>query len=209
MLVNDRILLDAGYDVYEQIKRKDLNRLEAVVVSHEHPDHLAGLPDLDQIYNRKKPLKLFINKKTWSKVSRVFLWKKEIVFTEPFVDYKLGETTLTHLPVIHTDSSFGVLVEQAGKNFFYAPDMVGLPKETRERLQKADLIAFDGSSSTNRGKSGSHQSMDQGIPLAKELNIKQVYFTHIGHITSPHTKQEAKFATKNVKLAYDSLKLEI
>lgn len=212
VLINDKLLIDAGYDAYEQIKSKDLNKLRAVCVTHEHPDHLAGLPDLDHIYNRKKELELFINKETWKKVNRVFQWRKQLIFVEPFVSYQVEELKLSFLPVNHTASSFGILVSEAEKRFFYAPDMGSLPEKTKHLLHEVDAIAFDGSSTTSRGSTPGHQSMETGISLSKELNAKEVYFTHIGHLTLPFDKLAKLLHEKggnNFHEAFDGLELNI
>jgi len=209
VLVNEKLLLDAGYDAYEQLKDKDLEKLKAVAITHEHPDHLAGLPDLDHIYNRSGTLTLYINKKTWRKVDNVFQWRKVITFIEPFEEYKVDGLIFSFLPVIHTDSAFGILVNERGTRFFYAPDMAGLPEETRSLLQEVDLIAFDGSSAAKKDSTKGHQSMEKGVQLAKGLEAKRAYFTHIGHLTLPHASQEAKFGDRNFKLAHDGLEISL
>jgi phosphoribosyl 1,2-cyclic phosphate phosphodiesterase len=211
-LVNEKLVLDAGFDSYEQLKSRNLVKIAAVAITHEHPDHLAGLWDLGHIYNRKEPLALFVNQKTWNKFRSLFNWKGPLVFAEPFQEYKLENLTLTFLPVTHTDSSFGILVKEGKASFFYAPDMGGLPAETSQVLTGIDLIAFDGSSADKKGQTKGHQSMIQGTKLAKELGVKQAFFTHIGHLTLPHKKQNELFVelgAYDVQLAHDGLKLEI
>lgn len=214
-IVNETLLLDVGPDTYQHLnnQRVDTNKIEYAAITHEHPDHTLGLWDLSHIYSGKgrKKVKVIVNKTTLSKIRFMFFPREyEIVEAESFQDIKLDKLKVQLLPVNHTkESSFGILVKEGSKSFFWAPDFKSLPPKTVKSLKGVTMIAIDGSEL--KIKTPGHQSINEGIGLSKQLSSK-VFFTHLGHRTLPHKELEEyvkKEGGQNFFVSFDNLEIEI
>jgi phosphoribosyl 1,2-cyclic phosphate phosphodiesterase len=195
-LINDILLLDAGPDTYSHLRTVDPTKIKAAAITHEHSDHTFGLWDLSHIYseNGKLKLKLFINKKTLSKIRFVFYPNQfEIVIVEPNTPIKFENLYLTFL------------------SFLWVPDFISFSKEAMDKARKASIIAMDGSELKIQTHT-SHQTIMEGINLGKQFKNSQIYFTHLGHRVLPHRELEElvrKTGGKNFNIAYDGLEIKI
>jgi phosphoribosyl 1,2-cyclic phosphate phosphodiesterase len=219
-LINDVLILDVGPDTYQHLRSPDLDPtlVQAAAITHEHSDHTFGLWDFSHIYTNKgrvKP-KIFINPKTLAKIRFMFfpneyeIVKIETIKIQEDAIISFENLSLTFLAVNHTDSTFGILVREGDKRFFWAPDFKSLPAETIAKAKGADLVAIDGSEL--KIKTPSHETIEEGILLGKALQAKQVYFVHLGHRTLPHKDLESYVKKKggsNFHIAYDGLEIEI
>lgn len=211
-LVNDRLLLDTGPDTYLHLSQPDVNptSIRYAAITHEHPDHTFGLWDLGHIYNARL-IKVIINPSTFRKIRKLFFYKEyEVLKTEAASSVAINGLVVSLLPVNHTNSSFGILVQEGGKGFFWAPDFKTFPAETINILKKIDLIAMDASELKISNRS--HQTVEEGIDLGKKLQAENVYFIHIGHRTLPHRELDEfvqRRGGKNFHIAYDGLEIKI
>jgi len=212
VLVNNKLLLDIGPDTYFHLSQKgiDPTKISHAAITHEHPDHTFGLWDLGHIYNGQK-IKILVHEATYKKIKQLFFYKEyDVIQIKGQTALEKSVLKVSFLPVNHTkDSSFGILIEQNGKQFFWAPDFKSLPESTKEILKNVDLLAMDGSELKVR--TPSHQTIEEGIKLAKNLKAKEVYFVHIGHRTFPHDELET-FVQKEGKqfhIAFDALELKL
>ena len=221
LLINDVLLLDAGIDTYQHLINSEVDpkKIKFVAVSHEHPDHTLGFQDLSRIYLPKKKgqigskskIEVIIHQKTFSKIKNLFHFNEyKVLPVEIGQIVKVGGLDIQLLPVNHTDSSFGILVKEDNKKFFYAPDVKSLPKETFEKIKGVDIIAFDGSQLEI--KLNNHQTILEGIELGKILLAKRIYFLHIGHLTMPHKELESFVKDKGGKqfnISYNGLIIDL
>jgi phosphoribosyl 1,2-cyclic phosphate phosphodiesterase len=189
-LVNDTLLLDVGPDTYLHLNdpKIDVRKIRYAAITHEHPDHTYGLWDLGHIYN-SVPIKVIIHPSTFRKIKKLFFYKQyEPLKTEANSPIKVGDLRVSLLPVNHTDSSFGILVEEKNKRLFWAPDFKSLPSNTVNTLKGINLLAVD--ASELKIKTPSHETIEEGIQLGRLLRAGKVYFIHIGHRTLPHNELE-------------------
>lgn len=211
-LVNDQLLLDIGPDTYLHLNQPGVNPISIryAAITHEHPDHTFGLWDLGHIYNAR-PIKVIIDPATFRKTRKLFFPKEyEVLKIASGSSVKDLGLEISLLPVSHTNSSFGILIQGEGKRIFWAPDFKTFPAETINILKKIDLVAMDGSElkipTTN------HQTIEEGIQLGRRLDAKKTYFIHLGHRTLPHKELE-KFVKKRggsrFEVAYDGLEIKL
>lgn len=227
VLVNDIILIDSGPDIYHQLTNQniDTKKIKALVLTHAHPDHILGFYDLTHLYNREeKEPKLITTQEVLNGLRQAYRlpivpFKPEIITPPEVIEIACllpqaarEQVKIGFFPVEHSHlPCFGVKMKGEGV-FVYLPDIKRLPKSKRKLLRDVDLLALDGSSLRKRGQTRIHQSIQEGIRLAKDLKPKKVYFTHIGHITGTHQELEdfvQKEGGRNFHIAYDRLELEI
>lgn len=218
VLVNDSILVDAPPDIYHQFISLgvDTTKISALLITHAHPDHIHGFYDLTHLYNRKiKEPKLIITLEVLNGLRRFHSlplkpFKTEVIQPKTVIEHE--NIKISFFPVEHSRiPCYGIKIK-GEKIFVYIPDLVKLPKPERKQVKDVHLLVLDGSSLSKKGQTRIHQSIEEGIKLAKELKPKLCYFTHIGHITGTHNQLEAFVQEKggrNFHIAYDGLELEI
>jgi phosphoribosyl 1,2-cyclic phosphate phosphodiesterase len=209
-LVNDFFLIDSGFDIYNQLTtHADPTQIKYVYITHDHPDHYAGLWDLSHIVGIKPTL--IIHPNTYKTISK-WIQKGEfgVFLLEEGDKFSANGLEISNAWVHHTkDTSFGILVKDQNSSLFYMPDFKTLPETTKNKIKGFDMMVMDSAEweIPNQG----HQTVLEGLELAKELKVKQAYFTHIGHRTRTHTEFSA-YLTQNapeVHVPYDGLEINI
>jgi phosphoribosyl 1,2-cyclic phosphate phosphodiesterase len=188
------VLVDAGPDIYRQLcalGKERVSAIEALVLTHVHPDHYLGLVDLAAALPRqKRPVPLYHledNRRALEGAFR-YLFRKEFQLRQVAFGTAFEVAGLTFTPIdaehFHEFSTAGLLVAGAGTRALYAPDF----RRTKQDLAGLDLIAIDGSS-VEKDLHG-HQSIRSGLELARTAGARRTLFTHIGHVRVPHRDLE-------------------
>ncbi|MBM3205678.1 MBL fold metallo-hydrolase [Candidatus Shapirobacteria bacterium] len=218
VLVNDSVLIDAPPDIYHQLLKVNhlAPKIKALVLTHAHPDHLLGFYDLGHLYQREqKQIKLITTREVLNGLKQSSRYPlhpfiPEIVVANEVI--QIDNLKVAFLSVHHNHTPTYAVKMKERKIFIYLPDLKRLPKNERKQFKEAHLLVLDGSSLGTKGQTRTHQSIEEGIRLGKELKVKHCYFTHIGHLTGPHQELE-KFVQKhggsNFHIAWDGLELEI
>ena len=215
LLVNDKILLDAGPDTYKHLVSNNPQKIEAIFISHAHHDHVLGLWDISHIYNRQQVPILFVTQAVLNGIKKIFdtnLLKLKVEIIKPLEIIHLKNTKVAYFPVVHGNTpAFGIKVKES-KILAYIPDFNKILPSSQKVIRDCDLLAIDGSSLSKIGKTAGHISIDDGIQIAKKLKTKQTYFVHLGHKTAPHNSLEnylKENAGPNFYPAYDGLELNL
>ena len=217
-MINDSILIDAPPDIYHQLSVLASNPsvISHLILTHAHPDHILGFYDLSHLYNRQqKEMKLIATREVLNGLNQsyhypLYPFKPEIV--SPKETLQINHLKVALLPVNHNHSTSYAVKIKENKIFIYIPDIKRLPKNERREFKEVHLLVLDGSSLGTKGQTRTHQSIEEGIRLAKELKPKLCYFTHLGHITGIHEELEEyvqKNGGNNFHIAYDGLELSI
>lgn len=218
VLINETILIDAGPDIYHQLQkhRVDSRKIKALVLTHAHPDHILGFYDLTHLYNREeKELRLITTQEVLNELRRVHRFplkpfKPTVV--SPNEVMVIEKVKVSLFPVEHSRAPcYGIKMKGKGV-FIYLPDLRRIPRTKRRPLRDADLVVLDGSSLGKKGQTIIHQSIEEGIRLAKDLHPKRAYFTHLGHATAKHEVLEAfvqEKGSRHFHIAYDGLELNL
>jgi len=210
---NDKVvLIDSTPDFREQAIREQIRRLDAVLYTHTHADHILGIDDLRPLSFRHKPgkLPLYASPEAVEFLRNMFRY----IFD---ADYKFGGLPLVELSpiqgpvdlfgacfepvtVIHGESEiFGFRFGDAA----YLTDHSDVPEATLAKLRNLDILFLDALRHTPHP---THSTVENSLRIVEQLKPKRAFFTHICH-DLPHEATNATLPP-NVRLSYDGMKLE-
>ncbi len=206
------LLIDAGPDLRQQLLRGHINSLDAVLITHEHMDHVAGIDELRALnFKLDRAMDIHASPAANSAIRRMYHY----AFTNeryPGVpqltlhDMVPGSTTVAGVPlqvveVLH--HRMPVLGFRIG-DFAYITDVKTIPADAMMQLQGLDILVI---SALRRTDHIAHLSLEQALDIVHELAPKRAYFTHISHLLGTHAEVSTELPP-HVELAYDGLSLE-
>jgi phosphoribosyl 1,2-cyclic phosphate phosphodiesterase len=206
-------VIDTGPDFRQQMLREKVSRLDAVIYTHEHRDHIAGLDDLRAFnFIMGKAIDLYTDENVESAIRRTFPYIfsetkypgiPEINFhrftTAPFT---INKTEFIPIHVLHHKMPVcGFRI----KNFTYITDANLIPEEEKKKILGSDVLVLN---ALRKEKHVSHFSFSEAIELVKELKPGMAYFTHISHQLGRHEEINAELPP-NIRLACDSMVLNL
>ena len=207
------IVIDTTPDFRYQMLRTNTKKLDAVVFTHPHKDHIAGLDDV-RAYNffSGSPMQLYANELTANAI------KKEMhyAFAEqkyPGVPnlilnnideniFTVGDIVLQPIKVWHLNMP--VLGFRMG-DFTYITDANKIEDIEKQKIEGSKILVLN---ALRKEKHISHFALSEAVALAQELEIPEVYFTHISHQMGLHNDINATIPT-HINLAYDGLVLNL
>lgn len=207
------LVVDTTPDFRYQMLRINNRKLDAVLYTHPHKDHLAGLDDI-RAYNyfTKKPMDIYANRLTEEALRRDYYYAfsdtkypgvpevKLITIDEsPFI---IGDIPVMPVEVLH--HKMPVLGFRFG-DFTYITDANKIEEREKEKIKGSTILVLN---TLRKEAHLSHFTLQEAVDLATELQIPEVYFTHISHQLGKHTAINAELPS-HMQLAYDGLKLEL
>jgi phosphoribosyl 1,2-cyclic phosphate phosphodiesterase len=207
------LVIDTGPDFRYQMLREDVQQLNAVVFTHEHKDHIAGLDDIRAFnFKQKVPMDVFANEAVQLALHREFYY----IFSDkkypgiPLInlhtisdsEFKVGDIKLIPIEVLHF--KLPVLGFRIN-DFTYITDAKTVSDKEREKIKGTRILVIN---ALQKEKHISHFTFDEALQFAEELGAETTYFTHISHRLGKYEDVENELPT-NIKLAYDGLRLEI
>jgi phosphoribosyl 1,2-cyclic phosphate phosphodiesterase len=205
------VLIDSTPDFREQALREKIKRLDAVLYTHSHADHILGLDDLRPLtFKREQKLPLYADDETAQVIERVFAYAFDpdsTYSTRPQVTLHRLNGTLDlfgarfrPLQVLHGDSP--VTAYRFG-TAAYLTDFSTIPESTMEALHGLDVLFLD---ALRRRPHPTHSSLDQSLKVIEALKPSRAFFVHMSH-DLPH-EETNRSLPEHVRLAHDGLKLE-
>jgi phosphoribosyl 1,2-cyclic phosphate phosphodiesterase len=208
-----KVVIDSGPDFRQQLLRRDLKSLDAVVFTHEHKDHIAGLDEVKAFnYFNKMRMAVYATERVQSALKREFAY----IFSDdkypgiPEIDLytvtdepiKIKDITLLPIDVVH----FKMPVKAYRiNNFTYITDANYISDLEKEKIKGSEIIVVN---ALRREPHLSHFTFNEAINLMEELKPKKAYFTHISHQLGLHN-DVSKELPSFIELAYDGLQIEI
>lgn len=205
------VVIDTTPDFREQALREQIRRLDAVIYTHAHADHVLGLDDLRPLtFHGPENIPLYAEPNTSQRLRTMFSY----IFDG---DYKYGGLARVELrelkdevalwgarfeaiPVLHGDAQiYGFRFGSAA----YLTDFSEIPEASYGRLENLDILFLD---ALRYKPHPTHSTIDKSLAIVQRLQPRRAFFTHIAH-DLPHAATNAALP-EHVRLAHDGLKLE-
>lgn len=209
-------VVDTGADFRAQALRENIRRLDAVVFTHSHTDHIMGFDDLRRFSHARGSMPVYASPETMRDLERVFQFAFQTsnppipyyLKPEPHVidgPFELGATTITPLPVPHGDSIVnGYLFSRGGEKLVaYLSDCSGVPNDIVHIISGVKAFIVD---ALRDKPHPTHLSVGQALEAAARVKPGATYFTHICH-DLPQAREPGLPADTHI--AYDGLKLNL
>ena len=210
---NQKIVVDTGPDFRQQMLNEKVENIEAVLLTHEHKDHIAGLDDVRAFNHRwKKDMDIYCSENVEIALKREFHY----VFSDfdyPGIpklklnlfensDFHIKKTKITPIQVMHYKLPvFGFRI----KDFVYITDVSYISEKEKEKIKGAKVLVID---ALRKKEHISHFTLDQALELIDEVKVEKSYLTHISHFMGKHNDLLLELP-ENVQPAFDGLKIEM
>lgn len=205
-------VIDSGPDFRQQMLRYKINDLTALIFTHEHKDHLAGMDDI-RAYNYilQKKIDVYATELVQEAIKREFAYifndnkypgvpeiNLHTIENKPFT---IEGTTFIPVKVMHYRLPvFGYRIN----NFTYITDANFINDAEKEKIKGSEILVLN---ALRKEKHVSHYSLDEALKIIDELKPGKAYLTHISHQLGLHT-QVQKDLPQNVFCAYDGLQIK-
>lgn len=208
------LLIDTAPELRLQCISNAIDRVDAVLFTHHHADHVTGLDDLRRFnWLMKKAVPCFGSPTTLSKIEAMFAYafssNAHSPHSKPELDMHaiaLEPFMVNDVPIVPLDLMHGplpVLGFRIG-SFAYCTDCNHIPSETLGRLESLDVLVLDALRKTPHP---THFNLEQAVVMATQIGAGQTFFTHITH-EMEHEETNASLPS-GMALAYDGLRLEL
>lgn len=204
-------MIDSGPDFRQQLLREKIKKLDAVVFTHEHKDHIAGLDEV-KAFNFLNGMRMpvYATQRVQEALKREFAY----IFSEekypgiPEIDlyeidndvFNIGDIILQPINVLHYKLPVkGFRIH----DFAYITDANFIPDAEKEKLRDLDVLVLN---ALRREPHVSHFTFKEAMEVVKELSPRKAYFTHISHQLGLH-EELTKELPANIELAIDGLQL--
>lgn len=213
-IAGKNILIDAGPDLRQQMLRSRTAALHALLLTHEHKDHTAGLDDVRPInflMHRSLPIYgyprvLKVIKKDYDYAFETYKYPgvPELILQPISADHPFTIDDIEIVPIKVRHMTLPILGYRI-RNFAYITDASMIADKEKEKLYDLDVLVIN---ALRIKEHYSHFNLEQALSVIKEVSPRQAYLTHIGHEMGLHD-EVSKLLPNDVHLGYDGLTIEL
>jgi phosphoribosyl 1,2-cyclic phosphate phosphodiesterase len=208
----ENILIDTGPDLRLQSLRENIKRVDAVLYTHTHADHLHGIDDLRAFCQiQRKQIPVYANEDAISHISQKFayvlrepsdFWEMPVLRAETIaVPFELFGVQITPIPIMHGRSQiFGYRIG----NVAYMTDVSEIPESSFALLENLEIVLLD---CLREKYHPTHINIEQSLSYISRIKAKQSYLIHMTHELE-YTSLSKKLP-KDVFVGFDGLKLNM
>ena len=210
---NYSYVIDCGPDFRQQMLRAGSDRIDGIVFTHEHSDHVLGFDDIRPFYFRQGDIPIYAHKRVLKALKKRFDYVLKTknkypgaptviqnrIKNEPFL--------LKNLEVIPVNGKHYKLQVFGFKfgDFAYLTDMKTVKAEEIEKIKNVKVLVVN---ALRIEPHLSHFNLEEALQFIAEVNPETAYLTHISHLLGFHEAIQKKLP-KNVFLAYDGLEINL
>ncbi len=207
------IVIDTGPDFRQQMLRESIDKMDAVLFTHEHKDHMAGFDDIRAFnYIQQKAMDVYADRFVKLALQRDFYYAFEenkypgvpnvnlhLIKNDKF---KINDVEIIPVQGLHYMLPvFGFRI----KDCTYLTDVNYVTTEEKEKIKGSKVLIVN---ALRKSDHISHFSLRQAISFGEEIGAKSVYFTHMSHQIGLHNEVENELP-HNMHLAYDGLQINL
>ncbi len=208
------LLIDTSTDLRQQALREKIRRVDAVLITHPHADHIHGIDELRSFnYIQRATIPIYGNEWTCEELRQKFsyIFKPGPVegggipqlelhqFENISQSLEIAGVPVTPISLLHgTKECIGYRIESVA----YVTDCSYIPEISLDRLRGLNVLVLD---CLRLAPHGTHLNLDQALEIVSKVRPKRTYLTHLGH-DFEYAKWSRKLP-KGVRLAYDGLKI--
>jgi phosphoribosyl 1,2-cyclic phosphate phosphodiesterase len=205
-------IIDTTPDLRLQLLRDPIRRLDFLLFTHSHADHMMGLDDIRPFnFRQREPITAYASPMTAKAIRRAFsyIWdssqwgggKPQLDLREIDGPFQHDGVSVVPIPVRHGD--WTILGFRIGP-FAYITDTNGIPDESMRLLEGVETLALDGLRPAP--KHPTHFTVDEAVETAKRIGARMTYLIHLAHAIDHETVERS--LPHGMKLAFDRLELE-
>lgn len=207
------VVIDCGPDFRQQMLRCPVERIDGVLITHEHADHTMGIDDIRPYFFRQGDIQFYATSKVFSALAKRFDYIFDTTYKYPGVPeisinaieknipFKVG--SLEFMPIEVDHAGMQVLGFRVGK-LAYVTDIKKIGFDQQQLLLGLDVLIIN---ALRKEPHHSHLSLNEAIELGTAVGAKSTYFTHISHTMGFHSAISSELP-ENFYLAYDGLTIK-
>ena len=207
------ILIDCGPDFRQQMLSNNVQRIDAILYTHEHSDHTIGLDDIRPYFFRQGDIPIYAHKRVMASLSKrfeyIFASENKYPGAPSVQEHVIENKTFTvqgvnvvPVNVMHNRVQvFGFRI----RDFAYITDAKTIEDEEAEKLKGVDVLVLN---ALRKEPHHSHFNLQEALDFIEKIKPEKAYLTHISHLLGFHEEVQASLP-ENVFLAYDNLQIEI
>lgn len=191
--LSTRIIVDAGPDFRQQMLRAKVRTVDAILITHTHKDHIAGLDDVRSFnYLMRSPMKVYACARDQEAIRQEFSYAfsdnpypgvpefdMQLLTEQPF---KIGDIKIEPIKVMHHKLPvFGFRFSRLA----YLTDVSFIPEDAFSKLEGLEVLIID---ALRKEKHISHYSLPEAIEVARRIGASETWFTHVSHLMGKYAE---------------------
>ena len=208
------VVIDCGPDFRQQMLQHPISKLDAILVTHEHADHTAGIDDIRPFFFRQGDIPMYSLPRVIDNLTQRFGYifssdnkypgapAVDVHHVNPNQNFTISNQLI--IPVLGQHNRLEVLGYRM-ESFAYLTDIKTISDDEIQKLNGLDVLVLN---ALREEPHHSHLNLEEAIELAQQIGAKTTYFTHISHHLGFHAEVQKKLP-KNVHLTYDNLTITI